>query len=102
PISVAVTVAPGIALPLESVTLPSSVPVTVCAAAADGMTRMRPAMATNARKRCRYRLPDALHKLRIKCPPLKVNPDVCSGHAARAPPPRVDLLATAVPERAPD
>jgi hypothetical protein len=43
--SVAVTVAPGIAAPLESVMLPSRVPVTACAAAVDGMARSKALMA---------------------------------------------------------
>ncbi len=45
-VSVAVTVAPGTAAPLESVTLPSSVPVTACALTIDGIASMPTSMAT--------------------------------------------------------
>jgi hypothetical protein len=63
--SVAVTVAPGTAAPLESVTFPSSVPVTACALAVVGDVSRMPRTVAQARARGPYNFRDAFHE-RIK------------------------------------
>ena len=73
PTSVAVTVAPGTAPPLESVTLPSSVPVTACAAAIDGMS-MSTALAITASIGPRKLLDATCRLRRIRSSPPQIDP----------------------------
>jgi hypothetical protein len=61
--SVAVTVAPGIAAPLESVMLPSRVPVTAWAEAMDGMV-MKKALTASAMRSGAYNVRDTTDELR--------------------------------------
>src|SRR3954464_2821263 len=68
-VSVATTVAPGTAAPDESVTLPSSVPVTACACAAAGTMRAAPSTSARAAQTRENTLPDAFKLRRILLPP---------------------------------
>src|SRR6266542_1983305 len=61
--SVAVTVAPGIAAPLESVMFPRRVPVTAWAEAVDGMVTMKALMASATRSGA-YNARDTTDKVR--------------------------------------
>src|SRR3954453_20641167 len=63
-VSVATTVAPGTAAPDESVTLPSSWPVTACARALDGTMRVIPSATARATHRSATDLRDAVLELR--------------------------------------
>src|SRR3954454_18832777 len=73
-VSVATTVAPGTAAPDESVTLPSSWPVTACARAADGTMRVIPSATARATHRSATDLRGAVLELRriIWLPPFRL------------------------------
>src|SRR3954453_12944291 len=76
-VSVATTVAPGTAAPDESVTLPSSVPVTACACAAAGTMRAAPSTSARAAQTRENTLPDAFKLRRILLPPLVADYSAC-------------------------